>query len=213
MNIHRALSDIADIRAQLDRTETYRGFRSAAVGISVGLLFAGAWVEKIWMVEPSAEIDRYLAVWFCVAVASGVLAFIEMLVRARVSENELVAKMHWSLARQIAPSMLVGFVLTLLIAAHALEQPSESNGLMWALPGVWSMIYGLGLFSCHKHLPAQALGVAVYFLAAGMMILAYNWSTRELEGWQMIASFGVGQAFLAIVLFWNLERRHGEKKS
>jgi hypothetical protein len=213
MNIHRALSDIADIRAQLDRTETYRGFRSGAVGISVGLLFVGAWAEKTWVTDASVDVDRYLTVWFCVAVASAVLALVEMLIRARISKNELVAKMHWSLARQIAPSLLVGFVLTLLIAAHTLEQPEGSNDLMWALPGVWSMIYGLGLFSCHKHLPSQALGVAVCFLFAGILILAYNWSTRELAGWQMIVSFGLGQSYLAIVLFWNLERRRGATKS
>jgi len=213
MNIHRALSDIADIRAQLDRTESYRGFRSAAVGISVGLLIVGAWFEKVWVTDASVAVDQYLTVWFCVAAASSVLAAAEMLIRARISGNELVAKMHWSLARQIAPSLLVGFVLTLLIAAHALEQTDGSTGLMWALPGVWSMIYGLGLFSCHKHLPSQTLGVAAYFVFAGVLILAYNWSTRELAGWQMIATFGVGQACLAIVLFWNLERRRDATES
>jgi hypothetical protein len=210
MNIHRALSDIAEIRSQLDRTETYRGFRSAAVGISALLVLIGAWVEKIWVAQPNVEVDRYLGVWFCVAVASAVIAFIEMLVRARISGNKLVAKMHWSLATQIAPSFVVGFVLTLLIAMHALEQSSETTGLMWALPGLWSMVYGLGLFACHRHLPRQAIGVAVYFLGAGVVILAYNWMTRELANWQMVALFGVGQAFLAVVLFWNLEKRRGE---
>ncbi len=213
MNIHRALSDIAEIRAQLDRTETYRGFRSLAVGVSVALLLVGAWLEQAWVADPIVSVDRYLTVWFCVAIASATLALVEMSIRARVSENELVGKMHWSLARQISPSLLVGFVLTLVIVAHAREQPTASAGLMWSLPGVWSMIYGLGLFSCHKHLPSQTLGVAVYFLFAGILLLAHNWSTRELAGWQMIASFGVGQTCLAIVLFWNLERRrHAPEK-
>ena len=97
MNIHRALSDIAEIRAQLDKTETYRGFRSAAVGISAVLVLIGAWVEQVWVSLPLVEVDRYLAVWFCVAVISVVITFAEMLIRARVSESGLVAKMHWSL--------------------------------------------------------------------------------------------------------------------
>jgi len=209
MNIHRALADIANIRAQLDRTEAYRGFRSTAVGVSVVFLVAGACVEKIWISDPAFQIDRFLAVWLCVAVASAIVAMIEMVVRTRLSENELVTKMHWSLARQIAPSMVVGFVLTMLIAGHAVEN-EQSAGLMWTLPGVWSMIYGLGLFSCHKHLPIQALGVGAYFLAAGSLVLAYGWATRELAAWQMLVTFGVGQSWLAAVLFWNLERRRGE---
>jgi hypothetical protein len=211
MNIHRALADIAEIRAQLDRTESYRGFRSTAVGVSVILLLAGACAELIWVANPATEVDRFLAIWLCVAVASAVVAGIEMVIRTRVSQNELVTKMHWSLVRQIAPSLVVGFVLTLLIAGHALEQ-NESSGLMWALPGVWSMIYGLGLFSCYKHLPAQSLGVASFFLVVGVLVLAVGWSTREVAAWQMLVSFGIGQSWLAIVLFYNLERRRDETK-
>ena len=100
-------------------------------------------------------------------------------------------------------------VLTLLVAGHALEQ-DESVGLMWALPGIWSLVYGLGLFSCHKHLPAQTLGVAAYFMAAGALVLAVGWATREIESWQMLVTFGVGQSWLAVALFWNLERRRGQ---
>ncbi len=75
------------------------------------------------------------------------------------------------------------------------------------------MMYGLGIYACHKHLPIQSMGVAVYFLVVGVLVLAYNWSTRELAGWQMVVSFGIGQAFLGLVLFWNLERRRDETES
>lgn len=215
MNIHQALSDIAEIRAQLDRTETYRGFRSTAVGVSVLVLAAGAWAESCWVHDWASQIDRYLTIWFCVAIVSAAIAGIEMLIRSRISGNRLVGKMHWSLASHIAPSFLVGFVLTLVIAMHTHEVNAmaegqvTSAGLVWALPGLWSMIYSLGLFNCRRDLPTQAIGVAVYFLFAGVILLGYNWLTRDLGGWQMLASFGVGQAFLGGVLFWNLERRRG----
>ena len=214
MNIHQALSDIAEIRAQLDRTEAYRGFRSTAVGVSVLVLAVGAWAESRWVDDWAGQVDRYLTIWFCVAIVSAAIAGIEMLIRSRISGNRLVGKMHWSLARHIAPSFLVGFVLTLMIAMHAHEvnamvEGPASAGLVWALPGLWSMIYSLGLFNCRRDLPAQAIRVAVYFLFAGVILLIYNWSTRDLGGWQMLASFGVGQAFLGGVLFWNLERRRG----
>ena len=215
MNIHRALSDIAEIRAQLDRTETYRGFRSSAVGFSVVVLAIGAWAQSRWVTDWASQADVYLMIWLAVAVLSAATAGVEMLIRSRVSGNRLVGKMHWSLASHIAPSFLVGFVVTLLIGAHAIEVVAEAGGqqakssLVWALPGLWSMIYSLGLFNCRRDLPAQALGVAIYFLLAGVILLGCNWLTRDLGGWQMLASFGVGQAFLGAVLFWNLERRRG----
>lgn len=227
MNLHRALSDIAEIRAQLDRTETYRGFRSAAVGVSVLVLIVGVFIEKIWVRQPLVDIERYLAVWMGVAVGSGLVAVVEMVIRGRRSESEVVWKTHRSLALQIAPSLFVGLLLTMLIASHALEQralgiespllttevASQNLGMMWALPGVWSLVYGLGLFSCQRNLPPQVVGVAVFFVAAGALMLAFGWVTRDLDGWQMMVTFGVGQAWMAWVLFWDLENRRDKTES
>lgn len=210
MNIHKALSDIAEIRAQLDRTETYRGFRSVATGVSVLVVFAGAWLQRVMVADPNTQIDLYLTIWFVVAVASLCLAGCEMLIRSRVSKNRLVNRLHWSLVSQMAPCLTVGFILTLLIADHAYENPHGDRGLLWALPGIWSMLYALGLFSCQRQLPAQAKGVAIYILLVGVLMLAHNWKTGVPEGWQMVASFGVGHFLLASILYWNVERRGEE---
>lgn len=213
MNIHRAISDIADIRAQLDRTETYRGFRSTAVGVSVLVLIVGALVEKAWVSQPTIEFSRYLTVWISVAAICALLAAFEMVIRGRISGNRLVWKLHRSLITQIAPSLVVGSFLTLLIGSHAMEQSSPGSDLMWSLPGIWSMLYGLGLLASNRQLPAQAILVGVYFLCSGAVVLAYGWSTRELAGWQMIATFGIGHTLLAWVLFWNLEKKRAPVKS
>lgn len=214
MNLHRALSDIAEIRAQLDRTETYKGFRSTAVGVSVLILLVGFWLQSKWVVNLNQQVDSYLWIWLGVAVASASIASVEMLIRSRVSGNPVVGKMHWALASQIAPSFLVGFVLTVLVGAHAYEQAAKSSadGMIWALPGIWAMLYSLGLFNCRRHLPDQATGVAIYLLFAGVMLLGFNWMTREAAGWQMLVTFGVAQTYLGIVLYWNLERRSGSEE-
>lgn len=211
MNIHQALSDIAEIRAQLDRTEAYRGFRSTAIGISVLIVIAGAMAQSVSVADPNTQIDKYLTIWFVVAVSSICAAAIEMSVRSRISKNELVNRMHWSLVWQMSPCLLVGFIVTLLIADHAFENPSGDRGLMWALPGIWSLLYSLGLFSCQRQLPIQAKYVAIYLLLAGILVLAWNWRTGVPEGWQMIALFGVAHFLLALILYWNVERRGGEE--
>jgi hypothetical protein len=211
MNIHQALSDIAEIRAQLDRTEAYRGFRSTAIGVSVLVVFAGAWFQSVSVDDPNLQIDRYLTIWFVVAVSSICIAAIEMLVRSRISKNRLVNRMHWSLVTQMAPSLLVGFVITLIIADDTYKNHIGDKGLLWALPGIWSMLYALGLFSCQRQLPTQSRYVATYILLVGILILAWNWKTEVPEGWQMMASFGVGHFLLAAILYWNVERRNGKE--
>ncbi|MFK7769560.1 MAG: hypothetical protein AB8B55_20275 [Mariniblastus sp.] len=225
MNIHRALSDIADIRAQLDRTEAYQGFRSTAVGISVLVLVAGAWVEKVWISQPQLEVQKYLIVWLSVAAVSSVIAISEMLIRGRVSRNRLVWQMHWALVRRVAPSFIFGFVLTMVIAINAIKHnlalensalehtsATSTTGLMMMLPGLWAMIYGQALFSCQQHLPRQVSQVALYFFVGGIAMIGYGLLTFQLAGWQMVALFGVGQAWLAYVLYLSLERGDGEKE-
>ena len=212
MNIHQALSDVADIRAQLNRTESYRGFRSTAVGVSVLVVLAGAIVQNAYVSEPTMQIDRYLKIWFVVAIVNIFVAGVEMFARSRISKNLLVNKMHWSLVTQMAPCCLLGFALTLLISEHAFEQANSKSGLLWALPGLWSMTYALGLFSCQRQLPEQAKSVAIYMLLAGVCLLVFNWNTRVSAAWQMVASFGVGHLLLAGILYWNVERRDGQEK-
>jgi len=167
--------------------------------------------QNAYVSQPTIQIDDYLKIWFVVAVLNIGVAAVEMLVRSRISKNQLVNKMHWSLVTQMAPCCLVGLVLTLLISEHAFEQNSD-GGLLWALPGLWSMTYALGLFSCQRQLPVQARIVAIYMLLAGVLLLAINWNTRVPAGWQMVASFGVGHAILAAVLYWNVEKRDGQEK-
>ena len=206
MHIHRALSDIAEIRRQLDRTASYHGFRSLAVALSVPVVCLGYVAEKAWVDQPSEQVVRYLIIWITVAVVSALIAGGEMIVRGIISKQRQVWKLHRALVTEIAPSLLVGLVMTLLIAGHAVDQPLNTN-LLWSLPGVWAMCYAVGLFACRHHLPPLAAGVSGWFLIAGAVLLGRGWFTHELAGWQMVALFAVGQTLLSLTLHWNLERR------
>ena len=47
MNIRRALSDVATMRAQLEKIEGYRSFRSLATGLSALVVITGAVVQQM----------------------------------------------------------------------------------------------------------------------------------------------------------------------
>ncbi|MEL7498667.1 MAG: hypothetical protein AAFN77_13755 [Planctomycetota bacterium] len=213
MNIHRALADVASIRAQLERTEALRGFRSAAVGFSVVILIIGYLVQRLLIVDANRSVEVYLGLWLVVALASATTAGIEMVVRGMRSEEPAVWNLHRQLAIRILPSLLVGFVITLMIGVQAWEaRESPTVGMIWALPGIWSMIYGLGLLHCSRCLPRYSNGVACYFLAAGALVMVAAWlSGRQPAPWQMLATFGVGQTGLATVLYFNMDRELNRK--
>jgi hydrogenase/urease accessory protein HupE len=119
--------------------------------------------------------------------------------------------MHRSLVFQLAPSLLVGAALTALIFVNETNQPVPEAGLLWALPGVWAMIYGLGLFQCSRNLPRPTAWVAAYFLISGLAVIVGSQLGWPMDHLQMVATFGVGQLLLSAVLFWNLERTRGNQ--
>ena len=202
MNIHRALSDVADIRAQLARTEEYRGFRSAAVGVSVLVLQIGCLIQQSCSISAVTSVGNYLAVWIPVAAISALVAGVEMIIRGRITRDAAVWRMHRQLAWQLAPALFVGAVLTLIITSG--EQ--GPHRLTWSLPGIWSLVYGLGLLACSQRLPTATRWVAMYFLASGSLVLLAAFASQQADAWQMLVTFGVGQTALGLVLFWNLER-------
>jgi hypothetical protein len=205
LNIQRALSELAEIRAQLDRTTSYQGFRSLATGFSALLAIVGGVLESTFVTDPQTQIDPYLAIWLGVAVASSLLAGSEMIIRGIVSRKLQVWVTHRKLVANLLPSLIVGSVLTLVIAEHALE--SSGAGMIWSLPGMWAMVFGLGIFSCRQDLPRATGWVSAYYLFAGIVCLLINSQTHQLAPLQMVLLFGVGQTALGFVLFWNVERK------
>ena len=39
---------------------------------------------------------------------------------------------------------------------------------LWMLPGLWSILFSLGIFASYRLLPRETFWLAVYYLAAGV---------------------------------------------
>lgn len=199
MQLDEALRQISDIRHQMARSELFRGYRSVTVGCSGILAIAAAAYQPVWVASPSSHLDRYLALWTGVALLSLVVAGSEMYWRARASGSEL-ARQHTLLAvEQFLPSLVAGGLLTLCIYRAA---PQAA----WMLPGLWSLLYGLGVFASYRLLPRQVFWVGSYYVACGCGVLLLGDGTNALSPWLMAVPFGGGQLLGAAILFWTLER-------
>jgi hypothetical protein len=58
-------------------------------------------------------------------------------------------------------------------------------------------------------LPRPTFWVAVFYLGAGLTVLAIPHGDAALSPWMMGVPFGVGQLLAAAVLYRTLERDHG----
>lgn len=200
MQLERALREISDIRLQMARSEVFRGYRSLTVALSGFAGIAAAALQTQWVASPAIELERYLGLWLSVAVISLTIAGAEMYWRARRTGSGLVHQQTLLAAQQFLPSAVVGGLLTLCIYRAAPH-------VAWMLPGLWSLVFALGVFAMSRLLPRQALWVAFYYLACGCGCLLWGQGESAFSPWQMGISFGGGQLFAAGILYWTLERK------
>ncbi len=116
-----------------------------------------------------------------------------------------LARQHTLLALEaIAPSLLAGALVT---AAIVQRQPTAA----WMLPGLWSLIFSLGIFASVRLMPRATLVGATYYVLAGIAALTWGSGDAALSPWTMAGTFGGGQLLAAAILYFTLERGgHGQ---
>jgi hypothetical protein len=206
MELHEALTQIAEIRERMARSELFRGYRSITVGFSgvLGLLAAAA--QSWWVPAPEVELGRYLCLWVGVAAVSLVVAGAELTWRARSAEAGLARRMTLLAVSQFLPCVLVGALLTSCIYCGAPQ-------VAWMLPGLWALFFGLGIFASYRLLPQQVFWVGSYYVLCGCLCLLWGQGKNAFSAWQMGISFGGGQLISAVILYWTLERSHVSQAS
>lgn len=198
MRLHEALNQIAEIHSHLARVEVYRGFRSMPVAFS-GLcgLAASAAQARGWAPQQGPALVEY---WAAVSVLC-----------AGIGGSEIVYNYVWrdgELARRRTRRVLGQFVPCLLAGAATTYAIGRLGGIgIDLLPGLWALMFGLGIFAARPFLPRAVGWVALAYLVAGATLMSQAEGLDSFEGWRVGITFAVGQIAAALVLYWNLERR------
>lgn len=201
MELREALFQITEIRQQMAQNELFRGYRALTVAFSGTLALATALLQP-YFVKRESQLTDFLTLWITVAGICLIAAAIQLWRRVRLADSRLARQATLLATEQFLPSLLVGAVITLCIYRYA-----QSSA--WMLPGLWSLVYSLGIFASYRLLPRQVVWVALYYVCAGAICLIYGQGPSALAPWQMALCFGGGQLFGAAVLYWTLERKHG----
>ncbi|MCE7870816.1 hypothetical protein DYH09_10600 [bacterium CPR1] len=196
MEIEKALAQIQEIHGHLARSEVYRGYRSVPMAFTgmIGLL---ASVAQPWIVDPDSP-GAFLRYWATVCVANVLVVGLDMIYDYHVHLAPRDRRMTRQVVGQFIPCLVAGAFLTMIFArGHDVA----------LLPGLWALLFSLGAFASRPYLPRGVGWVALYYLVCGCVLLTLAQGQVSLAAWSMGASFGLGQLFLATVLYWNLERR------
>lgn len=198
MELRDALTQITEIRLQLARTEVFRGYRAMPVAFSGILALVAAGVQAAWIRDPSRQVAAYLSLWIGAAVISAVAAGAEMVLRARNSASPWTHEITWLAVEQFLPCVVAGGLVTFVITRFAAES-------LWILPGLWQVLFSLGVFASCRLLPRATFGVAVFYLGSGLACMALARGEAALCPLAMGLPFGVGQLLAAAVLYRTLE--------
>jgi hypothetical protein len=73
------------------------------------------------------------------------------------------------------------------------------------LPGLWALLFSLGIFASCRLLPRAVAIAGAWYLSGGVLALAWGNGAAALSPWIMGITFGGGQLLTAVILHITLE--------
>jgi hypothetical protein len=196
MELPQALAQIAEIRAQAAKADVYRGYRSVPVAASGLMGLAAAWLQPAGL---STDPVDFVVYWVTVAACAGFVGVSEIVYNYIVHDETLARRRTRRVIGQLLPSIGAGALITATLV-------HQSSAFVPLLPGLWALSFGLGIFASRPYLVRASGWVALYFYAAGALLLWTAGGPQTLNAWTVGGTFGVGQLLTAAVLYWSLEQ-------
>ena len=193
-DLDRALSDITAMRHQMARSLVFRGYGPATLAATGVLALLAAAAQAVFIEHPAEHIIAYLTLWIATATLSVILIGVEMVTRSRRIHSDLAERMILSAVEQFVPAAAAGLLLTVMMMRRAPES-------LWMLPGLWQIVFSLGVFASCRFLPGPMPVVGGWYLAAGLVCIGFADGQYALSPWAMGVPYGVGQLLVAAVLY------------
>ena len=203
MDLREALDGIATIRQRMAETEVFRGYRALPVACSALLAMIAGSLQTALLPRPEQDVPGYVGLWSVVAFLSIAAAGLTMFLRDRVAGTSATRPITWLAIGQFVPCLVGAVAVTVVIVRVA---PASA----WLLPGLWQVFFSQGVFASCRLLPRPAFAVAVFYLVSGLLTMFLARGADALSPLAMAVPFGLGQLLAAGVLYWTLERKHGD---
>ena len=191
-DLDKALGDISSIRRQMARSTEFRGYGPATLATTGGFAVLAASLQALWLPDPANHIAKYLSIWIWTAVVSATLIGVQMHTRTHRVHSGLADEMIRMAVEQFLPSAGAGALLTIVLVRFVPQA-------LWILPGLWQVIFSLGVFSSCRFLPPPMVVAGGWYLLAGLFCIALG-DNRALSPWAMGIPYGAGQLLVAAIL-------------
>ena len=196
-DVSDAIEQIEAIHGHLAKSEVYRGWRPVPVAASGAIGAAAGVYQSLWN-RPLDPIE-FTRFWLLVALVALVVGCAEITWRyvRRLSPSE--RRRSRLVMGQFLPALGAGGCITIAVVEFA-------PGLVLLLPGIWALLFGVGIFAARPFLPAASVCVGVFYWVAGLALLWMCRGASALSPWMVAVPFSMGQLLAAGVLYWTFER-------
>ena len=192
-DLEKALADISEIRSQMARGTEFRGYGPATLAATGGLALMAAAAQALWLPHPVGLVGLYIALWGTTAAVSVIFIGLDMILRSWRVHSGMAQEMIWSAVEQFLPAGVAGGLLTAVLLEYSPED-------LWMLPGLWQIVFSLGVFACCRFLPRAIFAVGIWYLVAGLACLVFAQGDQAFSPWAMGIPYGVGQLLVAAIL-------------
>ena len=196
-DIRQTLSDIHSIRQQVAWSTQFQGYGPASTAFGGALALGVATLQVVLGPRDHTAVGD-LGVWIATAIVLSFVSSLDMLKRSRRVHCGFADQMMISAIEQFVPALVAGLLLTVVVLR---VEPR----VHWMLPGLWELIFSLGIFASCRFLPRLMFAVGVWYLGAGLCSLLVCGESHSFSPWAMGVPFGFGQLAVAGVLRFGFD--------
>jgi hypothetical protein len=192
-DLDKALADIFAIRSQIAAGTAFRGYGPATVAATGGLALATAFIQFLWLDDPTGHPLAFFTGWSAAALVSAGMIWTEMQARSRRHHSGLADAMIHQAIEQFLPAGMAGVLLAVMLWKFAPET-------LWLLPGLWQLLVSIGVFASVRSLPRTVAFAGAWYFVAGFATLLFASQNHALSPWTMGLPFAIGQLLMAAIL-------------
>jgi hypothetical protein len=194
-DLNQALVDIRNIRRQVAQTTEFRGYGPATLFATAIMALLSGVTQARWLPEPAAHPVQYVALWLTTGFLCAALIATQMLTRASRIHSGMADEMVRMAVAQFLPAAVAGAILPFVMLR-------VSSLAFWMLPGLWQIIFSLGVFASCRCLPRPMILVGGWFLVTGLACIALG-DDRSLAPVAMSGAFAVGMALVGAIHYFS----------
>jgi hypothetical protein len=194
MEMHRALSGIREMGDVLARARHSTCFRPIPIALTALMAVVASVMSPLFVESGSPMGASFVRYWIVIAGVNAMIVAIDLGHQYWRTDSELQRSKTRIAIYQFAPCIVIGAFATLCLT-------STNHLYVSLLPGLWCMVVSLGMFATLYNAPPAMIFPAAYYAVVGGLYWRFNAWSCGLGPWSMGIAFGIGQAWIAVVLW------------